>query len=166
MIVMLNGAFGVGKTTLASELLTRHRDWMLFDPEEVGFMLWKVCPGPRGDFQELPPWTPLVVETARALVAAYGRTLVVPMTLVEFSRFRAIRAGFETIAPTHHFALLAPPETIARRLVGRGDAEGTWAHNQLKRCAVLEREEFTVHLDAERPVKELADMVVAGMRSV
>ena len=82
MIVMLNGAFGAGKTTLALELIARRPGWLLFDPEEVGFMLWKVCPVPRGDFQDLPPWAPLV-ETARALVAAYGRTLVVPMTLVD-----------------------------------------------------------------------------------
>lgn len=75
MILMLNGAFVAGKTTLANALLERRPEWMLFDPEEVGFMLWKLCPGPRGDFQDLAAWPPLVVETARALVAAYGRTL-------------------------------------------------------------------------------------------
>ena len=90
MILMLNGAFVAGKTTLANALLERRPEWMLFDPEEVGFMLWKLCPGPRGDFQDLAAWPPLVVETARALWAAYGRTLVVPMALVNLPRFRAI----------------------------------------------------------------------------
>ncbi|RYG26955.1 hypothetical protein EON82_01225 [bacterium] len=52
MIVILNGAFGVGKTTLANALLAQQPDWMIFDPEEVGAMLWKICPEPRGDFQD------------------------------------------------------------------------------------------------------------------
>ena len=39
MIIMVNGAFGAGKTSVANELLRRLDGAMLFDPEEVGFML-------------------------------------------------------------------------------------------------------------------------------
>lgn len=157
---MLNGAFGVGKTTLAHALLARHSEWMLFDPEEVGLMLWRLLPGPRGDFQELPSWAPLVVETARALDAAYGRTIVVPMTLIH-ENYRVVRSGFEAITPTRHFTLVAPRETIAQRLVERGDAPGSWAHEQTERCVVaLESSEFKFHLDARRPVENLvADLL-------
>jgi hypothetical protein len=107
-IVMINGAFGVGKTTLAGEILRRQPEWMLFDPEEVGAMLWRVCPETRGDFQDLGAWAPLVVETARVLARSYGRSLVVPMTLTE--NFRTVFDGFAGIAPTRNFTLLAPAE--------------------------------------------------------
>ena len=159
-ILLLNGAFGVGKTTLANELLRRRPDWMLFDPEEVGAMLWRVCPEPRGDFQDLAAWAPLVVETARVLVRAYGRSLVVPMTLTGPENFETIRAGFEGMAPTRHFTLVAPSGVVEQRLTERGDAVGSWAFQQIERCEVLRRPEFAVHLDAELPVGELAERVL------
>ena len=159
---MLNGAFGAGKTTLARELLARRPEWLLFDPEEVGAMLWRVCPEPRGDFQDLAPWAPLVVATARALVDAYGRTLVVPMTLVDAGNLATIRAGFEAIAPTRHFALIAAPALLARRLTERGS--DAWAFEQIERCvAALDGPGFGRRLDAARPVGELADAVLRGV---
>ena len=39
MIIMINGAFGAGKTSVANALLQTVDDFMLFDPEVVGFML-------------------------------------------------------------------------------------------------------------------------------
>jgi predicted kinase len=162
MIVMLNGAFGVGKTTLANALLAQRPDWMHFDPEEVGAMLWKICPEPRGDFQDLKAWAPLVIDTARTLMATYGRPLVVPMTLVHEANYHAIREGFARIAETHHFTLMASPETITQRLVLRGDAPDSWSHQQIERCvAVLDRPEFAVHVDAERPVEVQVQVITA-----
>lgn len=157
---MLNGAFGVGKTTLANELLRQRPDWMLFDPEEVGAMLWRVCPEPRGDFQDLAAWAPLVVETARALVRAYGRSLVVPMTLTGRENFETIRRGFEAIAPTRHFTLVAASAVVNQRLMERGDGVGSWAFQQIERCEVLRGAEFAVHLDAGLSVGELAGIVL------
>ncbi len=36
MIIFINGAFGVGKTTVAELLVSRLPNGLLFDPEEVG----------------------------------------------------------------------------------------------------------------------------------
>ena len=44
MIIMINGAFGAGKTSVANELLRRLDGAMLFDPEVVGFMLRHIIP--------------------------------------------------------------------------------------------------------------------------
>ena len=55
MIIWINGAFGAGKTTLAEELHRRLPDAVMFDPEDVGGMLWKWM-RPNGDFQDLPSW--------------------------------------------------------------------------------------------------------------
>jgi deoxyadenosine/deoxycytidine kinase len=40
VIVWLNGGFGAGKTTLAEELHRRLPDAVVYDPEDVGLMLW------------------------------------------------------------------------------------------------------------------------------
>lgn len=39
MIILINGAFGVGKTSVASELKKTINNSMIFDPEEIGYML-------------------------------------------------------------------------------------------------------------------------------
>ena len=39
MIMMVNGAFGAGKTSVANEIAAKLDGAMLFDPEEVGYML-------------------------------------------------------------------------------------------------------------------------------
>ena len=81
MIVWLNGGFGAGKTTLAEELHRRLPDALVYDPEEVGIMLWKWIP-PNGDFQHLPSWRELVVATALSLRRHHAETLIVPMSLI------------------------------------------------------------------------------------
>jgi gluconate kinase len=81
VIIWINGGFGAGKTTLAQELHRRLPDALLYDPEQVGLMLWKWMP-PNGDFQHLPSWRELVVATALSLRRHHADTLIVPMTLI------------------------------------------------------------------------------------
>ena len=81
VIIWLNGAFGAGKTTLAQELHRRLPEALVFDPEQVGSMLWKCFP-PNGDFQHLPSWRELVVATALSLRRHHAETLIVPMSLI------------------------------------------------------------------------------------
>ena len=77
----MNGGFGSGKTTLAEELHRRLPDAVVYDPEDVGLMLWKWIP-PNGDFQHLPSWRELVVATALSLRRHHAETLIVPMSLI------------------------------------------------------------------------------------
>ena len=44
MIIWLNGGFCAGKTTLAKELRRRVPGAVVFDPEELGLLLWKWLP--------------------------------------------------------------------------------------------------------------------------
>jgi hypothetical protein len=81
VIIWINGGFGAGKTTLAQELHRRLPAAVVYDPEDVGLMLWKWLP-PGGDFQHLPSWRELVVATALALRRHHADTLVVPMSLI------------------------------------------------------------------------------------
>jgi gluconate kinase len=81
VIIWINGGFGAGKTTLAGELHRRLPDAVVYDPEDVGLMLWKWMP-PGGDFQHLPSWRELVVATALSLRRHHAETLIVPMSLI------------------------------------------------------------------------------------
>jgi predicted kinase len=81
VIIWLNGGFGAGKTTLAEELHRRLPDAVVYDPEDVGLMLWKWM-RPNGDFQHLPSWRELVVATALSLRRHHAETLIVPMSLI------------------------------------------------------------------------------------
>jgi len=80
VISWLNGGFAAGKTTLAEELHRRLPDAVVYDPEDVGLMLWKWM-RPNGDFQHLPSWRELVVATALSLRRHHAQTLIVPMSL-------------------------------------------------------------------------------------
>jgi predicted kinase len=81
VLIWINGGFGAGKTTLAQELHRRLPDAVVYDPEDVGLMLWKWLP-PNGDFQHLPSWRELVVATALSLRRHHAETLIVPMSLI------------------------------------------------------------------------------------
>ena len=81
VIIWINGGFGAGKTTLAEELHRRLPDAVVYNPEDVGLMLWKWM-RPNGDFQDLPSWRELVVATALSLRRHHAETLIVPMSLI------------------------------------------------------------------------------------
>ena len=92
VIIWINGGFGAGKTTLAEELHRRLPDAVVYDPEDVGLMLWKWMP-PNGDFQHLPSWRELVVATALSLRRHHADTLIVPMSLIRDSYRAEILSG-------------------------------------------------------------------------
>jgi predicted kinase len=81
VIIWINGGFGAGKTTLAQELHRRLPAAVVYNPEDVGLMLWKWLP-PHGDFQHLPSWRELVVATALSLRRHHADTLIVRMSLI------------------------------------------------------------------------------------
>jgi predicted kinase len=81
VIIWINGGFGAGKTTLAEALQRRLPDAIVYNPEDVGLMLWKWM-RPNGDFQHLPSWRELVVATALSLRRHHAETLIVPMSLI------------------------------------------------------------------------------------
>lgn len=44
MIIWINGPFGAGKTTLAERLRDRRPKSLIFDPEEIGFVVKETVP--------------------------------------------------------------------------------------------------------------------------
>ena len=118
LICWINGAFGAGKTALAAELYRRCPDALLYDPEETGFLLrGMVPPAGSGDFQDLPVWRQLVVETARVLADQYGRLVIAPMTVVSPVYLGEIFGGLAGYGiGVRHFFLEVPPGVLRQRI--------------------------------------------------
>jgi 8-oxo-dGTP pyrophosphatase MutT (NUDIX family) len=146
VIVWINGAFGAGKTTAARELIELIPNSTLFDPEDIGAAVVRLLPPKHltevGDFQDLPIWRRLVIDTAAAMLAELGGTLVVPMTLLRQEYRDEIFGGLAARRITVRHVLLAPAETILReRIAGReipptlppGEmGRGHWAYDHIE----------------------------------
>ncbi|MGM9949263.1 MAG: AAA family ATPase [Lysinibacillus sp.] len=174
MIIMINGAFGVGKTTVSHELLKVIENSMLYDPEEVGYMLRNVLPGDikrleaeTGDFQDFHLWKELTVDVARLLIAKYDVNLVVPMTIRKPEYLDYIVRGFNSIDEhTYHFCLTAKRDTIHKRLLERGEAEGNWCFQQTDMCLnAYDEYDFGEYIDTEDvSANALADIIKGKLK--
>lgn len=158
MILMINGAFGVGKTTTAGLLLEKIDNSMIFDPEEVGFMLRSIVPEeikhPEekvDDFQAMELWRVLTVNVAKALQLKYKKHLIIPMTIRHYKYYEYIKNGLKEVDKMcHHFCLMASKQTLEKRLIKRGDAEGSWAFQQIDGCLEnFQRYDFGEYIDTE-----------------
>jgi AAA domain len=110
VIVWLNGPFGVGKTTTARALLEAEPGWVLFDPEQVGFMLRHVLAErrPVPDFQDWVSWRRVVVASLASVHDELADTIVVPQTVVTERYWHEIAAGLQAHGlPLHAFTLHA-----------------------------------------------------------
>ncbi|MEV7426603.1 MULTISPECIES: NUDIX hydrolase [unclassified Streptomyces] len=124
MIVWINGAFGAGKTSTARELVDLLPNCTLYDPELTGAGLEQLVPQKRlaevSDFQDLPIWRRLVVDTAAALLAEVGGVLVIPTTLLRQEYRDEIFGGLAARRIPVRHVLLATDETILlKRIAGR-----------------------------------------------
>jgi predicted kinase len=147
VVVLLNGAFGVGKTTVARRLAARISGASVFDPERIGFVLRRlprfVPLAGRGsdDFQDLPAWRELTVRVGR-IRARHAAVLIVPQAFTNRAYLDEIRAGLaRTGGPVRHFCLTAPLEVVNARLRGRGDA-GAWELRRAAECCAAHADPF------------------------
>lgn len=155
---MVNGAFGVGKTTVAEALLKEIDNSMIYDPEEIGYMLRNVVPkdiqlqeSKTGDFQDLQMWMELTVETAARFITRYQMNLIVPMTLRNPEYFQYIYNGLKKLdEDMYAFCLTASKETIYQRLFNRGEQKGAWCFHQTDACLeAFEQYDFGKSLSTE-----------------
>ncbi|MFD3524521.1 NUDIX domain-containing protein [Streptomyces sp. NPDC058653] len=125
MIVWINGAFGAGKTSTARELIDMIPNSTLYDPGLIGSGLRELLPQKRlaevSDYQDLPIWRRLVVDTAAALLADVGGVLVVPMTLLRQEYRDEIFGGLAARRIPVRHVLLTLDETILRDRIADRD---------------------------------------------
>ncbi|KQY84040.1 tunicamycin resistance protein [Paenibacillus sp. Root52] len=155
MIVMINGAFGAGKTSAANQLQPLIPNSMIFDPEEIGYMLRKVIPEDvrmkeeqTDDFQDMELWKILTVTIAHELRQKYNKHLIVPMTIYNTERFEYIHGGLSELdSDLYHFTLMTSMETLHERIAKRGDKLGGWTYQQAVKCLkALQDARFEQHI--------------------
>ena len=118
MILWLNGAFGVGKTTTAQAIRKAAPAWRLFDPEHVGLLLAANLAGVEfNDFQDLPPWRSLVPLIASELSDFTGDDLLVVQTVMVRDYWEEMRTRFsERQQKVVHVVLDAPAAALESRI--------------------------------------------------
>jgi hypothetical protein len=145
VVILLNGAFGVGKTTVARELRDRLPGSLVFDPEKIGFILRRI-PGwvplagrQRGDFQHLPLWRRLSIQGIRA-ARLLRPVVIVPMAFSELAYLREVRQGVARFdRQVLHFCLVAPLPVVHQRLLGRGEdrERSSWQFRRAAECCAV-----------------------------
>lgn len=152
MIVWINGAFGAGKSSTARELIDLIPNSTLYDPELIGSDLRQLLP-PKclaevSDYQDLPIWRRLVVDTAAALLAELGGVLVVPMTLLRQEYRDEIFGGLASRRIPVRHVLLRPEETILRaRIAAREEPDIPDADQRVRQWAYDHIEPYLAALD-------------------
>lgn len=173
MIIMINGAFGVGKTTVARILVNRISNSTLFDPEIIGFVLRRLPHSllletrSPDDFQDFILWRKLTILTAVLLHKIGRRTVIMPMTFSNLAYLNQIRFAFLRDGITvHHFCLTASVEVVQKRLMERGvspsSAAGKWVYPRATYCCkVHSAPEFSQHITTdERLPSAVADEIL------
>src|SRR5258707_10844642 len=157
MLLWINGPFGGGKTATACELNRRVPGSVVCDPEHVGFGMRRMLPvALRGNFQDLPAWRCSVVELLRLTLAACDGPVIVPMTLVNSGYFQEVIGSLRDDGfAVHHFALLAEPATVRRRLgrrsLGTELKPRSWAVEHLSEdLQRLGAPEFAQHIQTDQ----------------
>ncbi len=170
MLLWINGTFGGGKTATAYELNRRLPGSVVCDPEHVGFGMHRMLPAAlRSDFQDLPTWRRSVMELLSLTLAAWDGPVIVPMTLVNSGYFQEIIGSLRDDGfAVHHFALLAEPATVRRRLARRSLGTelkpGSWAIDHLSEYLQrLRAPEFAQHVHTDQQtVAQVADAIASS----
>jgi gluconate kinase len=151
MIVLINGAFGVGKSTVSRLLWQRVRGSRIYDPEWAGSVLMrlpavlKLRGGGSDDFQDLDLWRWTVVRGTRLARLVARETVIVPMAFSRRDYFDEIVSGMRRFDDdVNVFCLKASLATIRKRLQQRGEkfdhASGDWALRKALECIDAHRD--------------------------
>lgn len=171
MILLLNGAFGIGKTTVARLLVRRQRRAVLFDPEIAGILLQRtarLAGVAVDDFQDLRAWRRLTIVGLRVTRMLYP-SVVVPMAFSNAEYLDEIRRGASRFdRDVRHICLVAPEEVVHERLRRRGTdpSNAAWEYRRASECCrAHESETFGQQVEAGvRTPEEIADEILTIIR--
>ncbi len=177
MIVLLNGSFGVGKTTVAKLLRDTLRGSAIYDPEWAGIAMmrlprWVKLKGSgTEDFQNIDLWRRSAVAGVRLFRLFASGPVIVPMTFSRRAYFDEVVMGFRRLDPElRAFCLKASLPTVKKRLVARGTGtEGPgaeWLARRIVECAEAHREtHFGEPVETEdRTAREVAQDITERLR--
>jgi predicted kinase len=161
VIVWINGAFGAGKTTTAGLVVERLAGAKLFDPEYVGYMLSAFVERPTGDFQDLPLWRRLVVQTMAGLTEFHPHPWVAPMSLIRADYRAEILGGLRAAGADVREVILDVPEKELKARIEAHDEARDWRRAHVDQAlATFAALKDGVFVDGTRAPAEVADEIV------
>ena len=161
MIVLINGSFGVGKTTIANLLRAALPGSAIYDPEWAGLGLMRLPRWVRlkgsgtDDFQDIAWWRKSAVVGTRLFRLFVTGPVIVPMTFSRRAYFDEVVEGLRAFDPELRvFCLRASLPTVKNRLLTRGvklkGAEAEWLARRIVECAdALRDPHFGEPIDTE-----------------
>jgi hypothetical protein len=173
MIIMLNGSFGIGKTTVAKLLRNSLPGSMIYDPEWAGLVLmrlpkWiKLKGSGSDDFQHIELWRRSAVAGIRLFRLLASGPVIVPMTFSRRAYFDEVMMGVKCLdLELRAFCLKASLPTVRRRLAERGtklEGPGSeWITRRIAECADAHRDShFGEPIDTEdRTAREVTEEII------
>lgn len=138
MIIWIDGAYGVGKSTLAEKLHGLLPNSSIFDAENVGNAVRDNMPQSvyySETFEGYPLWFHVCNELLTELTDRFDGAVLVPMTLTRresFARFaEPLRSKEIEIV---HVLLESSKEVIHDRILARGENEDCWCMRHIDDC--------------------------------
>ena len=138
MVVWINGPYGVGKSTLAEQLVRDGPKGFVFDAEAVGNAVRDTLPQEMYSgalFEYYPRWFEMCAVLLQDISARYDGILYVPMTLVlpdSFEKFA--RPLQESGIPVKHILLESNHATVLERILERGEEADCWCAQHIDFC--------------------------------
>jgi hypothetical protein len=176
MIILINGPFGVGKSTVARLLRGRIAASRIYDPEWAGIALMRLARMTgRGnavtDFQDLALWRKLTVTGIRLYRLTCRGAVIVPMTFSRHSYLDEIMTGIQiSDNDIRTFCLQASPAAINERLIKRGDTTGRvreWIDRRNMECIKSQQDPHfgePVHTD-NHSAHEVTELILERLES-
>jgi broad-specificity NMP kinase len=146
VVVIINGSFGSGKTTVANFLRKSLPGSVIYDPEWAGFVLrrlpgWIRLEGAgTDDYQNIRLWRKSVALGTRLFRSLADGPVIIPMTFSDRVHFDEIITGIRSFeADLKVFCLRASLATVRSRLMQRGihleGVETEWIARRVVECA-------------------------------
>ena len=174
---MINGSFGVGKTTVAKLLRGSLPGSAIFDPEWAGFFLrrlprWiKLKGSGSDDYQDIALWRRSAVAGVRLFRLFVSGPVIVPMAFSRRDYFDEVITGIEPLDPELRvFCLKASLASLKKRLVDRGtNIEGPgseWITRRIIECIEAHNDpHFGEPVDTEnRSALEVAEDIIKRLQ--
>ena len=152
-IYWLNGAFGIGKSTVADCLAKRLGRAHVFGAEEVGNAIRDNYPKEARRsviFEDYPLWRETNYKLLLDIYGKYDGDIIVPMTLVREESYADIIAKLrEAGASVEYIFLDGDRKAIRDRILSRGESEDCWCMQNMDLCLDAQRKDkHARHIDA------------------
>jgi AAA domain len=177
MIIVVNGSFGAGKTTIAKLLRRSLPGSAIYDPEWIGFVLrrlpkWIKLKGAESDdYQDIVLWRRSAVAGVRLFRVFTSGPVIIPMAFSRRNYFDEVISGIEPLdSELRVFCLKASLATVKKRLMERGtriEGPGTeWIARRIIECVEAHSDpHFGEPVDTEnRSAHEVAEDIIKRLQ--